>query len=121
MKEYKTPAEYIKSIPKSLLPHFTELRSLIKAQIPKGAEVIRYGIPTIQINGKNLVHFAAMKGHIGFYPTSSGVQAFVSELEKQHISFSKGCIRFPYNTPIPTKLVIQILKFRLKEEKQKVA
>jgi uncharacterized protein YdhG (YjbR/CyaY superfamily) len=60
-----------------------------------------------------------MKGHLGFYPTPSGVKAFESELNKRGISFSKGCIRFPYTKPLPIPLITKIIKFRLKEEKGK--
>jgi uncharacterized protein YdhG (YjbR/CyaY superfamily) len=36
-------------------------------------------MPTFTLNG-NLVHFAAFKNHIGFYPTPSGIEAFKKEL-----------------------------------------
>jgi uncharacterized protein YdhG (YjbR/CyaY superfamily) len=74
-------------------------------------------MPTIQLGGKNFLHFAAMKGHLGFYPTPSGVKAFEAELTKKGISFSKGCIRFSYEKPLPVSLITKIIKFRLKEMK----
>jgi uncharacterized protein YdhG (YjbR/CyaY superfamily) len=74
-------------------------------------------MPTIQLDGKNFIHFAAMKGHVGFYPTPSGVTAFEGELARRGLSFSKGCIRFPYDEPLPIALITKIIKFRLKEEK----
>jgi uncharacterized protein YdhG (YjbR/CyaY superfamily) len=117
MRTYKNIDEYIKNIPKSSVPKIKEIRLLAKKLIPKGEETIKYGMPTIELNGKNFIHFAAMKGHLGFYPTPSGVASFENDLKKQGLDFSKGCIRFSYEKPLPTSLVTKIIKFRLKEEK----
>lgn len=121
MKTYKTISEYIKAVPASSLPKVKEIRALVQKYIPKGEEVIRYGMPTMQLNGKNVVHFAAMKGHLGFYPAPSGVRAFENELVKKNIDFSKGCIRFSYDKPLPVSLITKIIKFRLSEEKAKTS
>lgn len=106
-----------KSLPKISLQKLKEMRNLVKKLIPKGSEVVKYGMPTIQLNGKNFIHFAAMKSHFGFYPTPSGVSAFEKELKGKGISFSKGCIRFPYDKPLPIQLISKIIKFRLREER----
>lgn len=117
MKTYKNINEYIKAVPKDFLPKVKEIRSLVERLVPKGEETISYGMPTIKLNGKNFIHYAAMKGHLGFYPAPSGVTAFESDLKKQGIDFSKGCIRFSYNKALPVPLITKIIKFRLKEEK----
>lgn len=93
------------------------MRAVARQLVPNGQEVIRYGMPTIQLNWKNFIHFASMKGHLGFYPTPSGVTAFAGELTKRGIDFSKGCIRFPYGAPLPLPLIKKIITFRLNEEK----
>jgi uncharacterized protein YdhG (YjbR/CyaY superfamily) len=90
---------------------------LIRSVVPKCEESISYGMPTFKLNGTPLVYFSAMKGHLGFYPTPSGVQAFEKELIKQDISYSKGCIRFKYDKPLPKTLIKKIVMFRLNEEK----
>lgn len=117
MKTYNSISEYIKDTPKDFLPKLKEMRSLVKKLVPKGEETISYGMPTIKLQGKNFIHFAAMKGHLGFYPSPSGVQPFEAELKKKGISFSKGCIRFPYDTPLPIPLIKKILVHRLREVK----
>ena len=117
MKTYKTVTEYIQHVPKDFLPRIREMRSLVKKLVPKGIEIIKYGMPTIELNGKNFIHFASMKGHLGFYPTPSGIKPFENELKKKGIDFSKGCIRLPYNVPLPTPLITKIIKSRLKEER----
>ena len=117
MKTYKDVDSYIKEVPKEFLSKVKEMRSLAKKLIPKGVESIKYGMPTIELGGKNFIHFASMKGHLGFYPAPSGVKAFEDELKKKGISYSKGCIRFPYDKPLPIPLITKIIKFRLKEHK----
>lgn len=111
----KTTNEYFTSAPKAFLPKLKEMRVLVNDLIPKGLESIKYGMPTIELNGENFIHYAAMKGHLGFYPTPSGVEAYKDVLLEQGISFSKGCIRFPYDKPLPVALITKIIKFRLKE------
>ena len=70
-------------------------------------------MPTFKLNGKNLVHFAAWKKHIGFYPTSSGTEAFKKELSRYKAA--KGSVQFPIERPIPYDLVKKIVMFRIKE------
>ena len=108
----KTIDEYIRTSPDEVQDLLKQMRAEIKKAAPKAEESINYGMPTLLLNG-NLVHFAAMKGHLGFYPAPSGIEAFKKELEKYDTS--KGCIRFKYNQPIPFPLVKKIVKFRVKE------
>ncbi len=117
MKSYKNITEYLKDVPKEHQGYVKTMRELSKKLVPKGEEVIRYGMPTIQIDGKNLFHYASMKGHFGFYPAPSGIIAFKSELDRKRIDYSKGCIRFPYNKALPIPLITKIIKYRVKEEK----
>jgi uncharacterized protein YdhG (YjbR/CyaY superfamily) len=71
--------EYIAACPKEVQKQLKELRATIKASAPDSVEKISYQIPTFYLKG-NLVHFAAFKNHISFFPTSSGTQAFEKEL-----------------------------------------
>lgn len=95
-----------------------KLRQTIRTAAPDATEKISYRIPTFYLNG-NLVHFAAFKHHIGFYPTSSGVSAFQDELSKYKTS--KGAIQFPLDKPLPLELVKKIVGFRVTENLKKTA
>ncbi len=117
MKTYKNINEYIKKSPKERQGVLVLMQKTLQKLVPQGEEVIRYGMPTVQVNGKNLVHYAVMKKHFGFYPAPSGVTAFEPELKKAGIDYSKGCIRFSYHKPLPIPLITKIVKFRLKEIK----
>jgi uncharacterized protein YdhG (YjbR/CyaY superfamily) len=107
-----TVDEYISGCPEQLQAKLKELREAIRKAAPEAEETISYRMPAYRLNGV-LVYFAAQKNHIGFYPTSSGVNAFREELAAYKTS--KGAIQFPVDKPIPLKLVSTIVKFRVKE------
>jgi len=104
--------EYIATFPEEIRKILKELRSTIKASAPDAEEKFSYGMPTFFLNG-NLVHFAAFKTHIGFYPTPSGIEAFKDELSIY--KGAKGSVQFPIDKPLPLKLISKIVKFRVAE------
>lgn len=112
-KQFKTIDEYIKTFPGDIQSILEKIRQTIREAAPSAVEAMRYGIPTFQLNDKNLVHFAAFKNHIGFYPTPSGIEAFKKELS--HYKGAKGSVQFPLDEPIPYDLVRKIVIFRAKE------
>lgn len=89
-----------------------ELRKTIKDAAPMATEKISYQMPTYYLNG-NLVHFAAYKNHIGFYPAPSAIEAFKGELSS--FKWSKGSIHFPINKPLPYDLIRKMVEFRVIE------
>jgi uncharacterized protein YdhG (YjbR/CyaY superfamily) len=111
-KVFKTIDEYIATFPKNVQRILEELRQAIRDSAPEAEEAISYQMPTFKLNG-NLVHIAAFRNHIGFYPTSSGIEAFKEELSGYEVS--KGTVRFPMNKPIPFDLVMKIVSYRVKE------
>lgn len=89
----------------------TRLRAIIRAEVPKAAETISYGIPTYKLDGF-VVSIAAFKNHCSFFPGHT-VAEFADELKEYKIS--KGTIQFSPDRPIPEALVRAILKARLAE------
>jgi len=108
----KTIDEYIAACPEFVQPILQKLRMTIHKAAPQAEEAIKYAIPTFVLHG-NLVHFAAFKNHIGFYPAPSGIKAFKKELAAYKTS--KGAIQFPIDKPLPLALISKIVKFRVKE------
>lgn len=104
--------EYIATFPKEIQKILKEIRATIKAAAPAAEEKISYQMPTFTLNG-NLVHFAAFKKHIGFYPVPTGIEKFKKELSAYQ--GSKGSVQFPLDKPIPYDLISKIVKFRVKE------
>ena len=84
----------------------------VQKAAPKAAEVISYQMPAFKLNGM-LVYFAAFKNHIGFYALPSGHHTFKKELSIYKTG--KGSVQFPLEEPLPLKLIVKIVKFRVKE------
>ncbi len=120
MQTYETVGEYLKQVPRDAQGEAKRLWLLLRELVPEGEEAIRYGMPTIRFNGKNLVHFAVQKNHYGFYPAPSGVKQFEAEIAKRY-QYSKGAIQFPIGKPLPLALITKIVRFRVKETKLTVA
>jgi len=108
--------EYIAAFPTETQKLLGELRAVIKKAAPEAEEKISYQMPTFALKG-NLVHFAAYKNHIGFYPTPSGIKAFERELSVYESS--KGAVQFPMDKPLPLKLIGKIVQFRVAENLKK--
>jgi uncharacterized protein YdhG (YjbR/CyaY superfamily) len=109
---YNTIDAYIATFPEDVQKILEELRAVIRASAPDAEEKISYQMPTFFLKG-NLVHFAAHKNHIGFYPTPSGIQAFKEELSVYE--GAKGSVQFPIDQPLPMDLIRKIVKFRVTE------
>lgn len=107
-----TVSDYILGFPPEVRRKLTELRTIIARAAPDAEEKISYQMPTYCLNG-NLVHFAAYKKHIGFYPTPSGIAAFAGEL--QPYKTSKGAVQFPVDQPLPVEVIEKIVIFRRTE------
>ncbi len=104
--------EYIAGFPPNVQEVLEQIRMAIKEVAPDAEEAISYRIPTFVLNG-NLVHFAAFKNHIGFYPTPSGIRQFENQLSSYERA--KGSVRFPLDKPMPLGLIKKIIDFRAKE------
>ena len=111
-KKIFTIDEYIAMFPKNVQDILEKMRQIIKESAPTAEETISYQIPTFKLKG-TLVHFAAYKKHIGFYPTPSGIEAFKEELSEYEVS--KGSVKFPLDKSMPFDLVSKIVKYRVKE------
>ena len=108
--------EYFSFFPSETQELLERIRYTIKKAAPKAEEIINYGIPTFFLYG-NLVHFAAFKKHIGFYPTPSAIKAFKKEFSIY--KGAKGSVQFPLDKPIPYGLISKIVKFRVRENLEK--
>ena len=113
---FRSIEEYILQFSPQVQEILKTLRKVIKESAPDSEEKISYQMPTFVLHG-NLVHFAAHKNHIGFYPTPSGIDAFKNELSKY--KGAKGSVQFPIDKPLPYEIIIAIVKFRVAENIKK--
>lgn len=108
--------DYISRYPQNIRTILTKTRMTIQAAAPESKEKISYQMPTFYLQ-ENLVHFAAAKQHLGFYPTPSAITKFADELTPYKTS--KGAVQFPYNKDIPYELITKMVKFRVSEVLEK--
>lgn len=111
-KAFETIDHYISTFSPDIQEILESIRQVIRETAPEAKEKISYQMPTFAQHG-NVVHFAAFKNHIGFYPTPSGIIEFEQELAP-YIA-GKGTVQFPLGKPIPYELIAKIVKFRVAE------
>ncbi len=114
----KTIDEYIAAFSPEVRLILERIRLTIRNAAPGARETISYKIPTFTLSGV-LVHFAAFKKHIGFFPPVRGD----AKLEKAVSAYAgeKGNLRFPLDQPIPYRLIERIVKLRVKQNLSKAA
>lgn len=112
LNTFQSIDEYISQFSPEVQRILQALRSVIKEEAPDAEEKISWRMPTFTLHG-NLVHFAAHKKHIGFYPGASGIEAFQHRLSEY--KWSKGAVQFPMDKPLPYELIKEIVRFRVAE------
>ena len=113
----QTIDDYIATFPTEIQAILTKIRATIRKAAPTAQEKISYRIPTFTLDGP-LVHFAAFKSHIGFYPPVRD-----PKLKKEVAVYAneKGNLRFPLDQPIPYALITKIVKVRIQETLDRAA
>ena len=101
----QTIDDYIDSQDPAAQPKLREIRAILRSALPDAEERISWSMPTYR-KGRNLIHFAAAKKHIGLYPGGEAAEVFARELEGYDVS--KGTIRLPYDKDLPADLIGRI-------------
>lgn len=114
--KFESVAQYFSAFPPKTKALLKEMKTIIQEAAPEAEEVISYNMPAFRLNGV-LVYYAGYEKHIGFYPTGSGIAAFQKEISAY--KNSKGAVQFPLDEPLPKSLITKIVKYRVKEDKEK--
>jgi uncharacterized protein YdhG (YjbR/CyaY superfamily) len=111
---FKSVDEYIAAQPEAVKGTLERVRRAIREAVPEAEETISYKMPTYEVDGGPVLHFAGWKRHYSLYPAGRRlVEAFQDELAPYEVN--KGTIRFPLFQPVPVKLIGRMAKFRAKE------
>lgn len=111
--------DYIAGFPDETRAVLEEIRAIVRAAAPDATETMSYAIPTFDLGGRHLVHFAGYGRHVGFYPTPEGIAAFKDELTAYRTA--KGSVQFPLGEPLPTDLIRRMVAFRVAAETRRRA
>lgn len=114
---FKNVDEYIKMFPDDVRKKLELIRRIIKENAPDAIEGIAYSMPAYKTNKKPLVYFASFPKHIGFYATPTAHEKFKKEM--QLYKHGKGSVQFPIDKPLPRDLIARMVKFRVKENRNK--
>lgn len=104
--------EYLQELPPERRAILVQIREIIRQEAPMATEAIRYGLPTFVLKG-NLIHFGAMKRHVGFYPSPACLEAF--SLQLVDYATSKGAVQFPYHRAVPFDLIRRMVTWRVNQ------
>jgi uncharacterized protein YdhG (YjbR/CyaY superfamily) len=105
--------DYISAFPPETRLVLQEIRALIRECAPKATETISYAIPTFDLNGRHLVHFAGYGDFVSLYPGASSFEEFREELAPHRNG--KATARFSIDRPLPKDLIARIVRFRVLE------
>jgi uncharacterized protein YdhG (YjbR/CyaY superfamily) len=87
----KAVSAFIRRYPPNVRKTLEKIRETVRKAAPAAEETISYMMPAYKLNGI-LVYFSGFKDHISFFPTSSGIKAFKTELSGYDLS--KGTVHF---------------------------
>jgi uncharacterized protein YdhG (YjbR/CyaY superfamily) len=110
---------YIAGFPADVREVLEKIRAIVHQTAPEAQETIKYKMPTFVLLGGNLVHFAAFKKHIGFYPPVAASGEFKAELALYE--GPKRSLIFPLDRPIPYDLIRRIVAARVRENRSAAA
>ena len=113
MSKATTVDEYIRSFPDDVQAILEKVRRTLHRAVPDAGEKISYQMPTITLDGKYVVYFAAWKDHISVYPLPAGDDAFEQEIAP-YVS-GRGTAKFPLDQPIPYGLIERLGGFLARE------
>jgi uncharacterized protein YdhG (YjbR/CyaY superfamily) len=102
---------FINNYPDEIQALLRKIREIALEVDPDLEQTISYGIPTLKKNGKNVLHFAAQKTHLGIYPGSEAIAHFDERL--QNYQTSKGTIKIPYIEALDYRLIEDLVRYNL--------
>jgi uncharacterized protein YdhG (YjbR/CyaY superfamily) len=108
----QTIDEYIEAQDEAVQPMLREMRAVIRSAIPEAQERLSWSMPTFW-RGRNILHFAASKKHLGLYPGGEATTVFADALKDYDVS--KGTVRIPWDRALPVELVQRIARWCYEE------
>jgi uncharacterized protein YdhG (YjbR/CyaY superfamily) len=113
-KDIKFVEDHIANAPLEVQKKLQELRAIIQSASPDSVDAVSYSMPAFRYKGIAIICYSAWKNHIGFYPMSGAVtERYKKELEELNLSESKGAIQLPFDKPLPTSLIVSIVKDKM--------
>ncbi|MYX04042.1 MULTISPECIES: DUF1801 domain-containing protein [unclassified Streptomyces] len=101
--------QYLAEAPEARREALTRLRALCRQELTGFREVMAYGMPAYEREGRSEIAFADQKQYISFYLLRTDVRdAFADRLATHDMG--KGCLRFRRPQKIDFELVRDLLR-----------
>ena len=104
--QFDTVQEYLDSLPDEVAHVLRRVQDRIRAAAPGAEVVISYGIPTLRLEGRSLVHFAGWKKHVSIYPVPDDVSSLEPEIDRYVAG--RGTLKLPLSEPMPLELIEKV-------------
>ncbi len=104
--QFDTVQEYLDSFPDDVAAVLRQVQDRIRAAAPGADEVISYGIPTLRLEGRALVHYAGWKKHVSIYPAPEDTSSIEPEIARYVAG--RGTLKFPLSEPMPLELIEKV-------------
>ncbi len=95
----------------------TNIREMILKEFPEVEEKFSWNMPQIYYKG-SVVWFANFKAHIGLFPEPQAIVDFQDRLVGYKTS--KGGIQFKKNEEIPYELILDIVRYNINRNLEKL-
>jgi uncharacterized protein YdhG (YjbR/CyaY superfamily) len=109
-----TVDDYLAGIPEVSRTALEGVRGVLRESVPDGVETISYGMPTVKLDGKMLLSYAAFAKHCSLFPASGDVMAVLGDELAPYFA-EKATLRFTPTDPIPRDLLERVVAVRVAE------
>jgi uncharacterized protein YdhG (YjbR/CyaY superfamily) len=104
-----TVESYIAATSDETHERLTQIRSLIREQLPEATEAIKYAMPTFVINKHGVVYYAAFKQHVSIFPASDAMIDAIPKLAPHRTG--PGTLQFKNKESLPVELIREVVAF----------
>lgn len=111
MTEINSLEDYYSTLSAEQRSELLRVKKVALGVEPKAEEVLSYGIPTLDYNGKHLIHYAAFRNHYSVFPGPETIQKLKVKLAGFEIS--KGTIKYTKENYLSDELIVELVKNRL--------
>lgn len=106
--------DYFSSLDASARAAFEHIRDLVMEMAPEAGRGTSYGMAALRYNQKPMLAVRAARQHLSIFPFSSRVVDAV-RVQLTAFELSKGTIRFTAASPVPDKVMRDIVRYRIQE------
>ncbi len=106
--KFTSVEDYLDSLAPEVRSAVEAVRTTILAALPGGTDAISYNMPTVNVQGRRIVHYAGWKAHVSLYPAPEDDE----ELERDLAPYvaGRGTLKFPLGQPLPHELITRVVQ-----------